>query len=361
MKNKLGFNKNGFSLIEVSVTLLLLTVVMFIFYELIIGSMRASMFMESHNDLTVLGQRVVNTIQTEVVQTKQLFQEDTIGNGYRTLFSPGAVAWTDSKLPVFDIGITLPGPPEVFVPAELDPDASGDTFAGNSLLLARQLEPVEFSVDHDQTEPIPGTCLANAVTPNVQFQGDRYRFQYYYLVPNTLRSFAGKGQYLDLMEAQSQVFADYFQLNNLPDCLLPQAVDGLLAAGINIAWDPGKDAGVAFFTLVAGGGLVPTANPPFILEKNKTMLPELRGGRISGKMEYSVGYNSSSISSPLFKFPDLVPLYAQEDNNFPGGLEFKVVDNAGVKKMLTRVVLLSQHSGNMESQANFVITSYNGL
>jgi hypothetical protein len=37
------------------------------------------------------------------------------------------------------------------------------------------------------------------------------------------------------------------------------------------------------------------------------------------------------------------------------------VDNAGVKKILSRIVLLAQHTGTMESQANFVITSYKGL
>lgn len=362
MKKKLRLNRKGFSLIEVSITLLLLTVVMFIFYELMIGSMRASMFVESHNDLVVLGQRVVNTIQTEIVQAKQVFQEGATGAGYRTLFSPDAVAWTNSRLPVFKIGVDVSG---TFVPAELDADASGETFTGNSLLLARQLEPMEFPVDHDQTvaDPptVPPTCDPNAATADVQFQADQYRFEYYYLKPNPGRSFAGKGEYLELMEAHSQVFADFFQLNNLSDCLLPQAIDGLIAEGITMAWDPGQAVGVAFYDLVAGSAPVPNSTPVFNLTKNKTMLPELVGGRISGRMEYSVGYNSSSITIPNFTFPDAIPLYGRESSNFPGGLEFKAVDNSGVKKVLTRVVMLAQHGGSMESQANFVITSYNGL
>jgi hypothetical protein len=78
-------------------------------------------------------------------------------------------------------------------------------------------------------------------------------------------------------------------------------------------------------------------------------------------MDYSVGFNSSSITNPNFSFQDPIPLYAQADDNFPGGLEFKCVNNAGVKKILSRIVILSQHTGSMESQANFVITSYSGL
>jgi prepilin-type N-terminal cleavage/methylation domain-containing protein len=344
--------QKGFSLIEVSVTILLLTVVMIIFYELMIGSMRASMFVESHNDLVVVGQRVVNTIQTEILQAKMVFQEDTIGANYRTLFTnAGASVWTDSRLPVFELG------------AEPDPDGA-TPYTGNSLLLARQLGPLEFLYDHDQTNP--PTCDLNAATPDVMFQGDQYRFEFYYLSPNTRRNFAGKGEYLEVMEAQSQVFGDYFQLNNLDECQRVQAIIGLRTAGIMQAWNPGKDiplgaTGPAFYDLQADGTLGPENTAPVFTLKMKTMMPELKGGRISGKMEYSVAFNSSSITNPNFTFPDAVPLYGQASNNFPGGLEFKGVDNAGVKKILTRVVLLSQHTGSMESQANFVVTSYNGL
>jgi prepilin-type N-terminal cleavage/methylation domain-containing protein len=340
--------QSGFSLIEVTVTLLLLTVVMIIFYELMIGSMRASMFVESHNDLVVVGQRVINTIESEVLQAKMVFQEDALGPNYRTLFTDaGANVWTDSRLPVFETG------------AEPDVDTGGQTFTGNSLLLARQLAPLEFPYDHDVTNN-PPTCDATPGTPDVMFQGDQYRFEFYYLSENSNRSFAGKGSYLEIMEARSQVFADYFQLNSLTECQRIQAIAGLLAAGITQAWDPGKDTTNGFHDLQADGQMPINSSPEFTTT-TKTMMPELKGGRISGKMEYSVGFNSDSITNPQFKFPDPIPLYGQENNNFPGGLEFKCVDNAGVKKILSRIVLLAQHTGTMESQANFVITSYKGL
>lgn len=352
MKRKM---QRGFSLIEATVTLLLLTVVMLIFYELMIGSMKASMFVESHNDLVVIGQRVVNTIQTEVLQAKMVFQEDAIGANYRTLFTdvPGVSVWTNSRLPVFELG------------AEPDPDGL-TPYTGNSLLLARQLGPEEFLYDHDQTNPAPGTCNANAATADVMFQGDRYRFEFYYLAENTSRNFAGQGRYLEVMEAQSQIFADYFQLNNLDECQRVQAITGLLAAGITQAWNPGKDipvaTGPAFYDMQATAPfLIENSSPVLTLTKFKTMMPELRGGRISGKMEYSVGFNASSITNPNFTFPDPIPFLAQASSNFPGGLEFKGVDNAGVKKILTRIVILSQYGGTMESQANFVTTAYSGL
>jgi hypothetical protein len=274
----------------------------------------------------------------------------------------GAVAWTNSRLPFFKVGVIDTTPdPDVFIPAEFDRDAPGDDdpYTGNSLLLARQLEPIEFAYDHDQTEPTPGTCTPNPATPDVVFQGDQYRFEYYYLAENNSRNFAGMGNYLDVIEAHSQSFADYFQLSTMDNCQRPQVVDGLIAAGITQAWDPGKDAATAFYNLVGGGGLDPAGVPVLSLVKQKTMMPELRGGRISGRMEYSVGYNANAITN--YTFPDPIPYFALANNNFPGGLEFKGVDNAGVKKILSRIVILSQYGGNMESQANYVITSYNGL
>jgi prepilin-type N-terminal cleavage/methylation domain-containing protein len=370
MNKQLKMNRKGFSLIEVTVTLLLLTVVMLIFYELMISSMKASMFVESHNDLVVIGQRAMNTIQTEIEQAKVVFQENTTGDGYRTLFetaltAAGSTVWADSRLPLFKKGADDGGSPPVFIPAEFEADDPGGTppdHSGNSLLLIRQLQPLELDdFNNDQLLPAPTCTEPDPATPNVKFLADQYRLEYYYLSANNKRNFAGKGQYLDLMESYSQVFADYFQLSNLNACQLPQVTAKLVDAGITLAWDPGKDSGSAFWTIDAGGALAPIATPAIILTRMKTMLPELKGGRISGRMEYSVGYNSASITNPNFKFPDPIPFYAQVDNNFPGGLEFKGVDNAGVKKIFSRIVLLSQYGGLMESQANFVITSYKGL
>ena len=267
MKRK---RQRGFSLIEATVTLLLLTVVMLIFYELMIGSMKASMFVESHNDLVVIGQRVVNTIQSEILQAKMVFQEDTIGANYRTLFTdaPGVSVWANSRLPVFEVG------------AEPDPDV-GTPYTGNSLLLARQLGPEEFLYDHDQTQLNPPTCDANPATDDVMFQGDRYRFEFYYLAENNSRNFAGQGIYLEVMEAHSQEFADYFQLNNLDECQRTQAITGMIAAGITQAWNPGKDipvgTGPAFYDMQPTTPfLIENSSPELTLTKLKTMMPELK-------------------------------------------------------------------------------------
>ena len=78
--------QRGLSLIEAMITLVLLTIGMAVFYELMISASRAGMFTESRNDLAVISERVVNTIQTEVTQSRLIFEDNAVGAGYRTLF-----------------------------------------------------------------------------------------------------------------------------------------------------------------------------------------------------------------------------------------------------------------------------------
>jgi len=85
------------------------------------------------------------------------------------------------------------------------------------------------------------------------------------------------------------------------------------------------------------------------------------GGRISGKMDYSVAYVPTVGSAiPL---PALTPIrvYAQPDSaapGFPSGFEVKIVGPARNRQVMTRVVLMSNYRVNSyESQQGFVITA----
>ena len=87
MKKLPKLNERGFSLVEALVTLVLLTVILLMLYELMIGSMRASMFVESRNDLEIFAQRTVNDVQAAILQSRMMYQETGIGPGYRNLIS----------------------------------------------------------------------------------------------------------------------------------------------------------------------------------------------------------------------------------------------------------------------------------
>jgi len=338
----------GYSIVEILVVLFLMSIVSLIFYQLLDGTIESSMFLESHNDLSTFGQQAVNTIQTEVHQAKMLFEDDPLGNDFRNALEIPAAhpVWggsDTSKMPVFD---------EATQQLKPDNGAGTDRRVGNCLLIARQLAPLTVEVDTDGDSHNDSQILA-----------DRYRFQFYYVSPNTNRSFKGSGFYLDLIESRSVVHADYFQLSNMgdqpaSDPVRQQVGKALYLQGITHAWDPGQPIDAAFYTIDETGNpsTDPTEEPVIDLASAKSLLPQFAGGRISGKIDYSVGFLPAS--GPAFPVRTAMPVYAVQDRSFPGGLEFLVVVPSGSRKVLTRLVLLSAYKASkMDSHESFVVTS----
>lgn len=389
MKIRANNSERGFSLIEALVTLVLLTVIILMLYELMIGSMKATMFVESRNDLEIFAQRTVNAIQTATIQSRIIHQEIPLGLGpkYRNLIVASDLDWAiypDSRLPLVDPGCFPPSPPgcDPAEPALLEPDDSTDTWVGNSMLLVRALEPVPIPYDHDDdplTDPIP-------------FFVDRYRLEFYFLSANGSRNFNGSGSFVDLIKAEGPDFADYFQLSTtFPGLSAPQRdeiADGLaLLPGpltaeernrmevdgpITQAWDPAADPTAlppnnAFYDIDLSGNLNPAVVTALDLRK-ESMLPEFAGGRIGGKMEYSVATNSDTPLGERFgplRIMDKVPLFGYKNSAFPAGFEIKIIGPTGARTVWNRVVLCSEsvrlQSGgpgrDIESQESVVITS----
>src|SRR5262249_8003801 len=137
-RDKNSKRQRGFTIIEAMVTVLLLSLVMIIFYELMISTMRTTMFVESHEDLLTVGQRVVNQVQSAVLESRMIFENDhvvnsvtdTTGTDYIQLYVDSGLSplpMTDSRLPIVD---TNTGPTAI-----LDPDTGSETWVGNELLL----------------------------------------------------------------------------------------------------------------------------------------------------------------------------------------------------------------------------------
>jgi len=346
-------------------------------YELMIGSMKATMFVESRNDLEIFAQRTVNAIQTATIQSRIIHQENALGQDYRNLLLASDLDWgiyPDSRLPVAD---TSAG-------ALLEPDASTDTFVGNSMLLVRALEPVPILYDHDED---------GGTTPEIPFFVDRYRLEFYFLSANGSRNFNGSGSFVDLIKAEGPDFADYFQLSTtFPGLSAPQRdqiADGLAAlpapltaeernrmevdGPITQAWDPTVFAiappppPYAFYDIDGVGNLNGVVLASLDLKK-ESMLPEFAGGRIGGKMEYSVSTNSDTPIGDRFgplRIMDQVPLFGYKNNNFPAGFEIKMIGPSGARSVWNRIVLCAERvrlqtggpGRDIESQESVVITS----
>lgn len=339
----------GFSLMEITVVLAIVSVIMILVYSLIEETMRVTLFNESHNDLAILSQSAVNTLQSEVQQARLAFEEDALGASYRTALTmpSGVTVWPDSRLPIFAAA------------GEIEPDPTGQRFTGNSLLLARQLEPLSITYDHD----------GNAGTPEVEFLADRYRFEYFFLSRSNAKSFSGSGMTLDLLMSRSAEYADYFQLDSLDDASTGRIVQKLIAKGMSRAWNPGATLNSAFFTLAGAtdGTFNAAINGPTIPVVHTTTLlrpffgvhddeQRLAGGMaISGRIDYSIAFGTFSLPAP-------VRVFAQADNTkpgFPSGFEVKVAGPSRNRKVMTRVVLMSHYGGRKqyEAQQAFVITA----
>ena len=338
-------SQSGFSLVEITVVLAIVSGLLLICYSMIEQTVRATMFNESHNDLAIMTQRAVNLMQMEIVQSRAVYQEDAIGQAYRTALQiPGTVPrWNNTLLPMLQIDPTMAP----------DTGTGTDRFTGNSLLVVRQLEPLSVLYDHDN----------NVNTPMVEFLADRYRFEYFYLSPNASRSFAGSGFTLDLLQSTSVEFADYFQLSSLTTAQIQKIVPAIIAAGVARAWNPGQPIGTAFYDLSGatdGAFNAAIRNPTISIASTISLFPGLRGGRIGGRMDYSLAFVPTSPARP---YPLRMPItvYAKPDASlpaFPAGFEVKIAGPAGSRKVMTRVLLMARYGvSTYEAQQGFVTTS----
>jgi len=319
----------GFSLIEITVALAVVSALMLIVYSIMDQTMRATMFNESHNDLIIMSQRAMNTLQTETVQARQVFQEDADGAAYRAALQiPSRYpAWTTTLLPVLETSDET-----------LAPDTT-TRYTGNSYFIVRQLEPLSIFYDDD----------GDSHTPDVEFLADRYRFEYFFLSQTSAR--------LDLLQSTSVTYADYFQLSGLTRTQLQAIGAKLTTAGITRAWNPGQPIDSAFYAIPSSGTWAAAINRPTIdIASTTSLFPELGGGRISGRMEYSVAYGS-------FPLPMRIAVFAKTDPSlpqFPSGFEVKIVGPAKSRKVMTRVLLMSRYLANTyEAQQGFVTTAAN--
>jgi hypothetical protein len=389
MQRKRG--QGGYSMVEMMIAMAITTAMIAIIFSMIEEAMTLSLFVESHNDLTTMSQKALNTVQTEVLQSRLVFFEDAIGTPYRQKIDPlltlcgttapcASSSWklkpvTGNQLPALDPAPTLA------------PDPAGTRYTGNSVLVARQLQPVSIAVIADPGDPVN--------FPALTFFADRYRFEYFYLTFHNTPShkfFRNGDHILDFWQVRSVEYADYFQLANATGNMtlrqrqdlstkLRSAVAG--APNLQVAWNPGDPYSTAFWTIdnnldfgAAPTNAVPLGNNFAItLASGGSLLPALIGGRIGGKMDYSVAYiirpdpdpyvrllNGTPLNDTKTNGRNPLPLFAENAGSLPNdcGLEVKVAGPQGARQVMTRLVLYSNYrASRVDSTEAFVITSFN--
>lgn len=344
----------GYSLMEVTVVAAITTVVILIAMDLIDSAATMAKFIEARNDLTTYAQRPLNVMQKDILQARVVFGEDSIGTGYRQTIENGLnipIA-PDSLLPVLD--------PD----GSFSPDKDGVRTVGNCLLIAKQLSPVPIDLAAD-----------GSGYPALTFLADRYEFVYFYTTRDTTVKFATGDRIDNIAFSRSVQYSDYNQLVNGTTTLSSSQKVALSAAlrdtsGVNlpIAWNPGMGVTSAFYTidvnlLFPSGSLI--TNPTIPRAGSGIMIAGLKGGRVTGKMTYTVGYRKGTIKPgtafPISTKAQPVPLYAEETSALPldCGFEVKIIGPPNSRQVLTRLVLYGQFGiEKFDSQQAFVITSF---
>jgi prepilin-type N-terminal cleavage/methylation domain-containing protein len=356
--------QRGITLMEMMVVVALFTVLFFISYTLLEDSVQTSLFVEEHNDLPIYGQSAVNAIQRELLQSRVVFEGSaaSFGPGYfSALTFPAAFPLlTGSKMPILNPAST-----------SLVPDDPATRFTGNCLLIAKQLPPAVIT---GLTGPGGSSLMV-----------DRFQFQVFYLTQRFTHGFAGQNYFVDAIQAKSDVYADYSQLTQwaaLPGTLatdktkvadqLSTYTDPVTRATqpTTKAWNSGVAAPSAFYTISASMGFTAINSPTIALPTSASLVKGLNGGRISGKMDYTIGYRPSAARFNLntdvkkadgsIQVRDPIPKYAVFDSNvptFPSGMEFLIVGPAGSRRILARMVILASYIGHIDSKESIVITS----
>jgi prepilin-type N-terminal cleavage/methylation domain-containing protein len=348
--------QRGYSLMEVTVVMAITTTVMLIVLGMIDEASTVGRFVESRNDLTLFAQRPLNSMQKDILQARVIFGEDSIGTGYR------------QKV---EANVTYPVAPDTVLPildpaGSFSPDTGGNRTVGNCLLIARQLSPVPIDIAADGTFPA------------LVFFADRYEFVYFYVTRDSSMKFATGDRIDTIAYSRSVRFADYNQLTSGTANLSSTQRTALSTAlranaastdpNLPIAWDPTQAVTSAFYTIdtnLAFPVASLNATPSIAQASSGTLIAGLKGGRIAGKMIYTVAYRSGAskpgTAFPISTKPQPVPLYAEVNSSLPldCGFEVKVIGPPNSRQVLTRLVMYGQFGiKKFDSQQAFVITSF---
>ncbi|MDD5687164.1 MAG: prepilin-type N-terminal cleavage/methylation domain-containing protein [Elusimicrobia bacterium] len=315
--------RKGLTLIEVIISLAIFLIIVPGVSMLLINVTRGFTSFEVANTLKKTNQETLNRIYLRLSECKRIFDNSPTGNDYSTRIDTSTVAGcpkglSDSHLPKIEEGA-------IVAPGTL---VSSPTSVGNSL----------FFATNDSAKSV--FDAVNNITHTI----DVYRFNYYYLTSDNPRSITDRQSYR-IVEWRSVLYADYYQLMNIPLASRTETIKGLVAPPNNVvyAWNASEEvSSVAFWTLDGAGNMTPIVNPTYKIPKFQCkVLTEMITGIMGSGYKYGISPNSS-VPTVWARAPKIVPQYAIAAGNFPGGFEVVIVGNPGGRKVFLRSVLVAQ-------------------
>jgi len=332
-------NKKGFTLVEVIMTVGILSIVIPILTVLFISMNKSFVTFEAFNSMKKVNQETINRIYIRLGRNKRLFQEKAEDIAFLNVIDltdcPSVLS--GSKLPIIRQSGSLSPSSTTF---------DGTTF-GNSLFFTYNIMPAIL-------ENIV-TDASGTKTQSVRI--DLYRFIYYYLTSDDSPLILNKQTY-KLVEWESNKYADCNQLEDISNPIKkPNTIAALVNEGVSYCFASSmSDVALSFYNLtISAGEGVKTLDAVHAISKNKhKVLTKITTGLMMGSYRYGIAPNTSDMGS--VQHP--VPAYAVESGNFPSGFEIGISGLSAGREVLVRHVLMANTSvGSLLTYPMSIISS----
>ena len=281
--------------------------------ELIGTTQQAQIYINARSRAAQHSAKLIADLRGAGLSSRRLFQDDAEGRSYlAALNTTGLPLIEGAKLPVVDAA------------GRLDADTAGARRTGNTLLLACEDRPQQFT------------------TSGAPHRVDVVRFIAAYPTRRPGKIIEAMPDRIDIVRFASRQYADRASLDQITDPTeRSDVVQALRAAGIDRTWVAGAAIGSAFFALNTDGTIAgaPIASP--VIDAPPDNLPRT----MLGEAHMSVAPNSPALRVPSFAQLDVAA------PAFPSGFEVKVVGPSGGRQVLVRHVLLAGVVGGPDAEA----------
>ncbi|MDD5260021.1 MAG: prepilin-type N-terminal cleavage/methylation domain-containing protein [bacterium] len=328
-------NQKGTTLVELMMSVTISGLIIFVAMSFFGRSHAVFTQVDVNNTMKTNGQREIGRLGRVISLNKRIFSGGSANDLAflaRINFGSDPVPKASSKLP------------QISVSGVLSPNESGfdPQIFGNSLFFATFGQPVVAINILD----------SSGAAHNVRI--DTYSFQYYYINLSQNQAFRGQGGRNRLVGWHSQPYADYSQISRLTDTVEKEnLVIYLYNAGYRFAWLPSAAQVTNAFFRINSNGTTP-AHSTHLITKGSIEFPLDVVTGVSG-WSFPVGIAFNSGPSFAIKIP--VPVFAQANNDFPGGLEIAVTGANTGRKIFMRLVLASQASTGLQSYEHINMTT----
>ncbi len=310
---------SGISLMEMLVSLVILTMIISLAFGLLNTSNRMIYSNKLYSNLKEEGQRAIRYLDRDLIRAKKIFGRDT---NYHNILPTGIPEKVNfSTLPVLNPVGTFD---------QYSPDFT-DTIFGNELLFAK----IENSIQID----VPG---GNSYELNL------YKFINVYLTMDYNRTTRPYGYSLAMIKWESENVADFWELDHLNTNFDKDAkhIERILGKdhNINYSWDPSqKNYALAFYEI--GEYSTPTS----------VKLTTAHYSYIIRGVNQTLGISFNASDS--FPVKDSVPGLSRASGMFPAGAEFGVIGPTSSRKVLIRLVLAGWTRSDIQSYVSTTMVS----